>query len=110
LFIFIACLTPGKEIPDVHIPLIDKWVHLVLFGVFALLWLCSYPSLRIKSLLMTFIAAAFMAWLTETLQGMFPSLQRTKDVVDMMADGVGAIMGILIFYGFASKAAKRIYK
>lgn len=109
LLIFIACLTPGKEIPQIHVPLIDKWVHFVIFGVFAILWLCTNPGKRF-SILIVFIAAAFLAWLTETLQGLFPDLGRTNDPMDILADCIGAILGILIFYMLASRAKKALQK
>ncbi len=41
LLILVACFLPGRDVPDVHIPFMDKWVHFVLFGGFSFLWLCS---------------------------------------------------------------------
>jgi len=97
LLIFVLCLMPGKEIPDVNVPFIDKWTHLILFGGFSFLWLCAYPTRRFAFTVPLFLIAAFLGWLTETLQGMFPSLGRTKDVMDMLADGIGATIGIILF-------------
>lgn len=106
LLIFIACLWPGKELPHSDIPLIDKWVHFVMFGAFSLLWLLSFPSPSLKRLLTMFIAGCLMGYLVEVLQGAFPSLGRSKDNMDVAADAIGSLLGVLIFYLF-SKLAKQ---
>jgi VanZ family protein len=97
LFLFLLCLLPGHEIPDVNIPLVDKWVHFVLFAIFSLLWLLAYPSTRWR-LLLIFILSVSTGWLVEELQGLLTMLGRSKDVMDILADGIGGGIGVVVFW------------
>lgn len=97
LLIFILCLLPAKDIPDVQVPLIDKWVHFVLFGVFALLWLLAYPGRKPGFSVIIFLVSVATGWLVEELQGMLPTLGRTKDVMDAVADGIGGLLGVVAY-------------
>jgi VanZ family protein len=106
--IFVACLWPGKELPHSDIPLIDKWTHFILFGVFAFLWLCAYPSGSTSSTIWIILVSAALGWLVECLQGWLPQLGRSKDNMDAVADGVGGVLGALIFWiGTAITQRKR---
>ena len=96
--IFVACLWPGDELPKSDIPLIDKWTHFVLFGAFAILWLCAFPYGTARSYLWTFLIGAALGWLVECLQGWLPQLGRSKDTMDALADGVGGALGIFLFW------------
>jgi len=96
LLIFILCFLPGNELPDVNIPFIDKWTHLVLFGVFSFLWLCANPGIQIRFLLIILAITIFLGWLVEYIQGHFV-VGRTQDNMDTLADTAGGIMGILLF-------------
>lgn len=107
LLIFIACLWPGKELPHSDIPLIDKWVHFVMFGGFSLLWLCAFPSVRFRQLAMVFAAGCIAGYLVEILQGALPALGRSKDNLDIVADGIGSLLGVLAFYLFSVMAARK---
>jgi VanZ family protein len=95
--IFIACLWPGKELPHSDIPFVDKWTHFILFGAFAFLWLCAFPSGTIRTLFLIILVSAALGWLVECLQGWLPQLGRSKDNMDAVADGVGGILGTLVF-------------
>lgn len=98
LFLFLLCLIPGNELPDVRVPLIDKWVHFILFAVFSVLWLLAYPSLKWQRLLFVFIIAALTGWLVEELQGLLTMLGRSKDVMDILADAIGGAIGVGVFW------------
>lgn len=107
LLIFIACFIPGNEIPNVHIPLIDKWVHFVLFGGFTLLWLLAAPGVSGRKLLLVAAAGCVFGWLVEELQGLLSFLGRSKDLMDIWADALGAVLGVILFYICAVVANKR---
>jgi VanZ family protein len=96
--IFVACLWPGDELPKSDIPFADRWTHFVLFGIFAFLWLCAYPSGRTATFLWVFLVSVALGWLVECLQGWLPQLGRTKDTMDAIADGVGGLLGVLVFW------------
>src|SRR3954468_6634226 len=79
LLIFIACFTPGKEIPKVDIPLIDKWTHLVLFGVFTFLWLCARPMVIRSWLIKLFLISLGLGIFIELMQGLLSFLGRSME-------------------------------
>jgi VanZ family protein len=108
LLIFIACFIPGNEIPDVNIPLADKWVHFILFGVFTLLWLLARPSLNASRLLTAALTGCIFGWLVEELQGLLSFLGRAKDLKDIYADALGACLGVILFYLCARVARQRL--
>lgn len=96
LLIFILCLIPGYELPDVKVPMIDKWAHLVLFGVFTFLWLCAHPYIRIAWLFILMMITIFTGWLVEYIQGHYiPG--RTQDNMDTLMDAAGGLIGIVVF-------------
>ena len=92
---------PAKNVPDINVPLADKWVHFIFFGGFTFLWLCARPILKPLWLLtMLFIAIAFGASI-ELMQGALPSLGRACEFMDAVADSIGGLLGIGLFYALA---------
>jgi len=107
LLILVACFTPAAEIPPVDIPLIDKWTHSVLFGIFSFLWMCAKPVLTPRWLIsLLLISVAFGAFI-EVMQGWLTFLGRNMELMDGVADGIGGILGIALFYLFALFARKK---
>lgn len=77
----------------------DKWVHFVLFAVFSFLWLSSFPpEKRWQGLLLAFVVSLVFGWLVEELQGLLTFLGRSRSVKDMIADGIGGLLGVIIYY------------
>lgn len=109
LLILFMCLMPAKEIPHVKMPLIDKWVHFIFFGGFSFLWLCARPSRRPARLAVIFGISIGFGMLIECLQYIFVSLGRSADWLDVLADSIGALLGITIFYLFAGIAMKKTH-
>ncbi len=97
LLILVACLTPSPEIPKVDIPLIDKWTHVVLFGIFSFLWLCAKPVLTVKWVMSLLIISIAFGAAVELLQGTLTFLGRSAEFMDAVADGLGGIVGIAVF-------------
>lgn len=110
LLVFIVCLLPSKDIPEIDVPLIDKWVHFLLFGLFAFLWLCSKPSPSPTFLLFIFAISVLFGWFVESLQRAFPSLGRSYELMDIVADAIGGLLGTLAFYFLYRFAEKRNVK
>lgn len=98
LLILVACLIPGREVPDVHIPMIDKWVHFVIFGGFSFLWLCTFHKTNTIKSLMIFLGSVLLGYLVELLQGSGITAGRSYDVYDIVADAIGGLMGVALFY------------
>jgi VanZ family protein len=97
LLIFIGCFTPGKDIPQVDVPLIDKWVHLVLFGGFTFLWLCARPLRTISWLFTMLLIAISLGSFIEVMQGLLTFLGRDMEFLDVVADTIGGLLGIGLF-------------
>ena len=97
LLIFIGCFTPAKDIPKVDVPLIDKWVHFILFGGFTFLWLCARPITNLRSLLALFFIAVSLGSFIELMQGLLTFLGRSMEFMDAVADSIGGLLGIGVF-------------
>jgi VanZ family protein len=98
ILIFIGCFTPGRELPKVDVPLIDKWVHIVLFGGFTFLWLCTNPTRKPMALLRLLVIAILLGAFIEVMQGILTFLGRSMEFMDAVADSIGGFVGITIFY------------
>lgn len=105
LFLLALCFIPGRDIPDIDVPMADKWVHFVLFAVFAFLWPFAFPARRRwVGLLLAFAAAAIFGWLVEELQGLLAFLGRSRSVKDILADAIGGLLGAVIYYLLSLRA------
>ena len=98
LLIFILCFIPAREVPDLDIPLADKWVHFILFGVFSFLWLLSIKEFRLQHLVIVLICSIVLGWLVEYIQGALTFLGRSQDNMDTLADGIGGLLGVVVFW------------
>jgi VanZ family protein len=101
-------LLPTKEIPklfDTFIP-IDKLVHVFIFLVLTFLWLLYVNSVLndTKSILLLFIlvASLFYGILIEVIQELYVS-SRGAEVLDVIADLLGASLGLLIFSNYKNR-------
>lgn len=99
---FILLIIPGKNLPEVTFLdkiYFDKWVHITLFGVLVHL---SYTALKKIFPLSSkfFFKAAMYAWLygiaMEFVQKYWVP-NRSFDITDIIADGVGCCLAYLIF-------------
>lgn len=97
LLIFIGCFTPGHDLPEVSVPFFDKWTHFIAFGVLTFLWLCAWPAYTKLQLFSFFFLATLMGCIIEVGQGALPSLGRSMELMDGVADAVGAVLGIAAF-------------
>ena len=108
--IIILVLTglPGSVFPRVK-PVVglDKVVHLCMYAGFAFLCLWGYRKQFIsngitykrKAILLAIIISIAYGGLTELMQEyLVPS--RTGDWVDFLADSIGTLLGVTIFYLF----------
>lgn len=82
-------LAPGDDVPKVSLPGIDKLVHVLLFGCWALALRFDWVAFRERPGLLL-VAVAIAAPLTEALQLLAPG--RSFDLLDMAADMVGAAL------------------
>jgi VanZ family protein len=98
LLILAACLMPGKDVPDVAIPLADKWVHFIVFAGFSFLWLCVPRKVSFKTGFLLFLLSMIFGYIIELLQDSGITQGRSYDLNDVLADTIGGILGILLFF------------
>lgn len=96
--ILLACLIPGNEVPDIHIPLIDKWVHFIIFAGFSFLWLSAFISATATRAVLIFILSILLGYAVELLQDSGITSGRSYDVYDIVADTIGGALGVLLFF------------
>lgn len=96
LFVLIAIMTPGDDIPSVGItiPHIDKVVHLGMFGGVSVCFYWDYVQSmkKMPSLLLSLIALVGFAAMTEIIQLYVP--KRSCDYRDFIADSIGILLAI----------------
>jgi len=108
LLIFVACFTPAKEIPKVDVPMMDKWVHIILFGGFTFLWLCAHPVLHIRTFIILFVISVLFGSFIEIMQGILTFLGRSREFMDVVADSIGGALGIALFFLIAYRVQKSV--
>ena len=88
IIMLIGCLTPHADVPTTLMTMNDKFMHVVIFVPFALLWVLS--GFRLSSIL---IAGLLFGGLIEALQYILP-INRTADWLDLVADFAGTVLGL----------------
>jgi VanZ family protein len=97
--ILFFCLENAKDIPIIQIPYIDKVVHSVFHFVFTALWFLyfkkKFSSANIvKSLILSFVFSLLFGISIELLQ-QYITLTRTADVIDVLANILGASLAVI---------------
>ncbi|HRO43370.1 MAG TPA: VanZ family protein [Flavipsychrobacter sp.] len=110
LLIFFLCFLPSGDVPEVRLPLIDKWAHFILFAVFAYLWLLSIKGFKPVHLLIVFLASVILGWVVEWIQGSLTFLGRSQDNMDTLADALGGLIGTVLFFIVYSLRATKLSK
>src|SRR5690606_19920590 len=87
-----------REVPRLNIPFADKWVHFIIFGIFAFLWLSAIYRFKKIHLLFVFVITCAFGWAVEWLQGQLSFLGRSQDNMDTLADAFGGLLGVISFY------------
>lgn len=105
--VFILSVIPIPEVkPLEEVPLIDKWVHFVMYAALSLaMWLdlnhykipitFDMRKLDLKSCLFLIAVPSLFGGLMELIQA-YCTTVRSGDVVDFIADIIGALAGTLI--------------
>ncbi len=111
IFIFVLSVMPGKDFPSIpdwgSLLSIDKIVHMIFYGGLTSLILRGKRKNtgRSVSLLFAVGTAVFSStygWFLEWFQGAYCQ-DRMSDVMDGVANTVGALLGLLVFLYFQQK-------
>ena len=106
--IWTVCLIPIPETPLNDVPMMDKWTHFVMFGVLSLCIISEYVyrhrkpkgwDVELVGMLLPFA----MGGMIELAQAYCTGGNRSGDVMDWLADGIGVLIGaaigsLLVYY------------
>ena len=86
----------------------DKFVHFTFYFVFVVLWFlfAKDKSINKKTKLIVLFSAIGYGILTEICQGIFTTT-RTPDILDVLANSLGAIVGLLFVTALNNKKTTR---
>ena len=111
IFVFVLSVLPGKDFPTIpdwgELLSVDKIVHTIFYGGLTYLILLGRRKAteRNVSVLFALGAAIFRSaygWFLEWFQGAYCT-DRMSDVMDGIANTVGAVLGFLTFLYFQQK-------
>ncbi|MEZ0539462.1 VanZ family protein [Fibrella arboris] len=88
--ISIGCFWPSSQLPDLSHGR-DKYLHAVIFFLFAILWRLAGWSTR----LVLFVGIVY-AGAIELIQAMIPEIHRSGDWFDFWVDVLGLFIGIIV--------------
>ncbi len=97
LITYLSLVTIGKIGSSIKIPHKDKMVHFVFYFLFFTLWYKAlYKNWNAKKALILLFISILYGVIMEFLQAVI-SYNRTADVIDAIANSLGAITGFLVF-------------
>ena len=106
--IWTVCLIPIPETPLNDVPMMDKWTHFVMFGVLSLCIISEYVYRHRKPkgwdvALVGMLLPFAMGGMIELAQAYCTGGNRSGDVMDWLADGIGGLIGaaigsLLVYY------------
>ena len=99
--IWTVCLIPIPETPLNDVPMMDKWTHFVMFGVLSLCIISEYVYRHRKPkgwnvALVGMLLPFAMGGMIELAQAYCTGGNRSGDVMDWLADGIGVLIGAAI--------------
>ena len=109
--IVVLCTIPiPEEAPLSDVPLIDKWVHMVMYaGLVLVMWIDHVVRNKRK---FTWTAHIIMLLYAIALGGAMELVQaylttcRSGDWIDFEADAIGALLGMLLCWGINKQKRK----
>ncbi len=107
IFVIVFAIIPGTYIPEVQniwsLLQWDKLIHIFLFAIFVMLLINDLKKqnklafLQNNSLLFALIFGIVFGTITEMIQ-LLEILQRNSNIYDIIADVIGCMLGIPLFY------------
>lgn len=97
LLILTACFIPGRSVPEVRIPFMDKWVHMAVFGALAFCWSAYFSRSHLAAKLILLLACVAFGLAIEMVQGAGWVSNRSFEWYDVLADGAGALAGLALY-------------
>lgn len=99
--IWTVCIIPVPETPLGDVPMMDKWTHFVMFGALCCVifyeYVRSHKKADIRKVAVFGVATPFlMGGAIELAQAYLTGGNRSGDVIDWLADGIGVLIGTAI--------------
>lgn len=99
-----------KSAPVLIVPMQDKVIHLVEYAILAILYCYSITRTRSRwnktaVFLLSVLLAALWGAIDEWHQSFVPN--RNPDIVDALADALGALIGCSVFFKFRTARRKK---
>jgi VanZ family protein len=98
IFISFLFFLPGSALPKenwfgrIHL---DKWIHVSLFSILVFIFSFAFRIFKPSAQVLLFISALLYGTVIEWVQDRFIQ-NRGFDVYDILADGAGAVLGLLL--------------
>ncbi|HTO38391.1 MAG TPA: VanZ family protein [Brumimicrobium sp.] len=104
ILIIILSLAPSSDLDlvDFKFEGADKIVHFVMYTLLSLFWSIGLKRQNVskflyrRAFLISVFGSFFLSFILELLQEFF-TLSRNFDALDLIANGIGCIFGVLIF-------------
>lgn len=109
---YLSTMSPGSvpKMSNMHIPHLDKLVHCVMYLVLSfllsLVLVRKYEVYTISIVVVVFLFTVSYGIAMELVQK-YVVKTRTGDIIDALANSIGAIMGIVAFYYMYKKRNSR---
>lgn len=105
--ITVAFLSPASEVPKVSIPYLDKVFHVLIHCALSFIWLWfAFSSdkyhISLKSVIVVLVLCFSYGMAIEAAQHWFTA-SRQFDLLDVLANGIGSLLGLLSFYKVRSR-------
>lgn len=105
--ITVAFLSPAADVPKVSIPYLDKVFHVLVHGVLSYIWLWyAFSSdkyhISLKTVIVVLVLCFSYGIAIEAAQHWFTA-SRQFDLFDVLANGIGSLLGLLSFYKVRSR-------
>jgi VanZ family protein len=106
-FIIFLSLYPFKELPQVDVPLADKWTHMVMYGGFCLViwfeYLRKHKNIHVgKITLFGWFCPSVMSGLLELAQA-YLTTSRSGEWMDFLANAIGATLAYILGWALLRK-------
>lgn len=93
----VAMLWPSPDLPDIDVPMADKWAHFLVFGVLYFLWALALSKSAINQLTWRLaLVLLFYGIIIEVIQ-QYWYVSRTGDLMDVVANSIGILLGLIAF-------------
>ena len=80
----------------------DKYVHFLFYFLFSILWGVVFNCKKVKHVVLIFFVALLYGIMMELAQGLFTT-SRQPDVLDVLANSIGAFAGCLMLNCYLKK-------